>query len=669
MAKSLPPVYRAIVRDQQRSLGKLVKSAGVTPVRKLYEQMLADLTKKLNVTASGTFTYQQLNILIAQVKLGLARLQRDVSSAVGSGAMKIGIASARDILQNAASLEKHFTGAALPLRVMEVGQLHGLVADRTASLMRINETSMARFGVGLVRRMETEMAVSLSTGESHSTAIDRVMKTGDLEWWRAERIVRTEMAFVANSSARDANDEQAVELEGDMWSLWSEHVTDEGEPLDDRVGVDSEAMHGQVAPPGGLFTQPPTARDGEVVQVGLVGKTWTCPPNRPNDRAALIPWRANWGVPGWRWDGQRVPVTEDYANRQNERWMASRGGARPTDVRDDPTERDNVQPFHGPKPEPEEAEDLPTVVREAPSIPLSIIKIQPDHGVRVAPPVTVSIPTQEEARALGGRSSTIDPDALKQRGWFENPGIDLAELERGVRAITDGQPHPVALGVTPDNKLVVHGGRGQLHAAADLGHPVRVRWEPTDRGLDQHHIERGSARPGEDKQPAPPAHVPVVVDGEPHFRHIRSGETVAASGMRIGVNSEIAGSNERPEPKRAGRLVLPTPVIPTIADAVPLPDERDYMDPAKAMRVVQRPIAPWWYEQLTYNGFPAWRDMRVGKGRRLIMESDIVYPGNPNGSIHVWPDDDAIRAGWTPPKLVKQPGGIGGFFRRLFGGR
>jgi hypothetical protein len=320
----MPPAYRAIVIDQQAQLAKLVKTAGIGPTRALYERMLDEVTRKLDVAASESFTAQQMRGLLAQIKLGLARVQGAIGDAVEGAADEVGIHAARTILTNAAKLERHFTGAIIPLPLLETARLRGLVADQTSSLMRVHATSMARFGAQLVGRMEGELATSLSVGENHSQAIDRVMKLGDLEWYRAERIVRTEMSFAANRSSRAAADEQAEELDGDLWSRWTEHVSDDGMPYDDRVGVDSEAMHGQVAPPDGMFTQPPSSPDGEDVG-SLAGRQWACPPNRPNDRAVLVPWRAHWGVPGWRWQGRRVPVTEDHAQEQNARWMRSRG--------------------------------------------------------------------------------------------------------------------------------------------------------------------------------------------------------------------------------------------------------------------------------------------------------------------------------------------------------
>jgi hypothetical protein len=314
-----PPYYLALVRDQQAQLTKLVNAAGVGPVKRLYQQMLRDLEKKLKASASGTFDFVQLHGMMAQVRLGLAQAQREIGSAVSEGAARVGIQAARNSLDNAARMEKHFKGAVVSLPVMEIGRLRGLVEGQTPSVMRVHDRTMRRYGMRLTGRIETELAASLTAAESQTQAVDRVMRVAGNEWWQAERIVRTEMSFASNAVARAANDEMADELDGDMWSQWSEHVTDDGVPLDDRVGVDSEALHGQVAPPGGMFVQPPSSRRGALVSGSLVGQSWACPPNRPNDRSVLTPWRASWGIPGWVWDGRRIPVTEAYAERANVR--------------------------------------------------------------------------------------------------------------------------------------------------------------------------------------------------------------------------------------------------------------------------------------------------------------------------------------------------------------
>lgn len=118
-------------------------------------------------------------------------------------------------------------------------------------------------------------------------------------------------AYAYNVTHRDGISESAKEIP-ELMQQWQEHCADDGSPLDDRVAVDSLAMHGQVAPAGGLFTMPPRAPNPDKkgnyeVPDALVGLQWAFPPNRSNDRAVISPWMEDWGVPGWRWlGGERV---------------------------------------------------------------------------------------------------------------------------------------------------------------------------------------------------------------------------------------------------------------------------------------------------------------------------------------------------------------------------
>lgn len=309
----LPDVYRAVIKDQQRQLGRLIQTQGVGPLRKLYSTLMDAVTSKLRL-GPGEFTEWQMRSVLAQLRLSMSGIIDEMAGKLGSTSYQVGIASAREWLQNLARLENTLGDAFMPLPILEISRLNGLVKDETSSLLRFHQRSLGRYGTHVVGEFEKQLSIALATGETGHQVIDRIAATGDLQWWQAERIVRTELAFASNASIRATNNEQADELDGDMWSRWSEHVSDDGAALDDRVGDDSLAMNGQVAPPGGQFTQPPTTPAGEEISASLVGKHWDHPPNRPNDRAVLTPWRAHWGVPGWIWrNGHRVNVTPAIA--------------------------------------------------------------------------------------------------------------------------------------------------------------------------------------------------------------------------------------------------------------------------------------------------------------------------------------------------------------------
>lgn len=318
MTKRLPDNYRAVVLDQQAQLQRLIKSVGIGPVHRLYQDMLTEIERKLRAAEGGSFGHTQLRGMLGQVRLGLANVVHQMAGTMGKAAYEIGIKTARQTLGDVAKLEAQFTGVMVPLPVLETARLNGLVHGQTSSLLRAHTTSMARYGSHLVGTMETELGAAIATAENSTQAIDRVMRAAENEWWQAERIVRTELSYSSNASVRAGLDEQAAELDGDLWSRWSEHVTDGGVAMDDRVGEDSLAMHGQVAPPGGSFTQPAVAPMGETVSPGLVGQSWEHPPNRPNDRSVLTPWRFHWGVPGWIYeDGSRQTVTRAIVDAIN----------------------------------------------------------------------------------------------------------------------------------------------------------------------------------------------------------------------------------------------------------------------------------------------------------------------------------------------------------------
>lgn len=313
----IPDTYRAVVLDQQAKLQALIKAEGVAPIRRMYEDMLEAVTGRLNGTA-GTFTEVQLRGMQAQLRLGMAGIVREMTGSLNDSSYEVGIAAARQSLEDVSKLERHFTGAFVPMPLLEVARLRGLVNGEASSMFKYHKSSMLRYGAQTVSRFELSLQRSLASGMTGYEAIDSIHQVGETSWYGAERIVRTELSYAANKSIRSANDAQAAELDGDLWMRWSEHVSDAGAPLDDRVGEDSEAMNGQVAPPGESFTQPPLTPRGEQVSESLVGESWLTPPNRPNDRAVLTPWRFHWGVPGWLWrDGRRQHVTQKIADEIN----------------------------------------------------------------------------------------------------------------------------------------------------------------------------------------------------------------------------------------------------------------------------------------------------------------------------------------------------------------
>ena len=166
--------------------------------------------------------------------------------------------------------------------------------------LRELEAMREHAAVNVAGDIHAALAKRLRSLPGDSRVSDLISLTGDVldgEWWRIERIVRTETSRTYNTAVHTAIQDIAKSPEfAGLHGRWTEHVDDlTGRPLDNRVARDSLSLHGQVARPGGSFVMPAGAN----VPQQFLGGSWSHPPNRPNDRAVLTPWMHAWGIPAW----------------------------------------------------------------------------------------------------------------------------------------------------------------------------------------------------------------------------------------------------------------------------------------------------------------------------------------------------------------------------------
>lgn len=312
-----PAAFMQAVEQHRVRLHRVLSTQAARRIKSLYDdansELVAKLRRAMKSNRGDTMTAYQHRVMLTQVRQGRMMTSRKLAGALGPLSKKAQTQALNGLTADVARLSKHFTGAEITLPIEEAARFRGIINKRETSLLSMHEQSMAKWGARTVLDTEKQLALSLVTGENTYEAIERVENTIDGEWWQGERIVRTEMAWASNATLADGIAESAAEIP-ELMQRWEEHCDDEGAPLDDRVWVDSIAMHGQVAAPGDVFVMPatapfPDARGDTDVPSRLVGLSWAFPPNRPNDRSVLSPWMSDWGVPGWRYRrGSRVPM-------------------------------------------------------------------------------------------------------------------------------------------------------------------------------------------------------------------------------------------------------------------------------------------------------------------------------------------------------------------------
>jgi hypothetical protein len=307
--------FRQITKENTKRLNRLIDRGGVSRLKKLYDQAQAEFESKLSKRFGAnakTFTTAQMRMFQAMVRQGQMTIAKNMGDVLAAATEETKADALRGAIKDFKQLEKKFTGIATPLPVEEASRFAGVLGKNTSLIKRHSTQLMGKAGVKTIRQIEQELALSMMTGETIGAAIDRIQKVTGKAWYQAERIVRTEQAWAFNATHAAAIADAADELP-DIMMRWTELVDDvTGRPLDDRVAQDSIAMHGQVAKPGGSFTMPNKAQ----VPVALWGKSWEHPPNRPNDRATLQPWRPHWGIPGWVLrNGRRVSLAHNKRKR------------------------------------------------------------------------------------------------------------------------------------------------------------------------------------------------------------------------------------------------------------------------------------------------------------------------------------------------------------------
>lgn len=308
-----PAAYMRAVQAHRRTLEKVLTQNSVSTMKKLYDTAQQGVISRISgLRKAGrgtTMTSLQQHVALVQLREGQALIAQRMAKQMGPLTKQAQVTSLKGLGEDISKLNKHFTGAEISLPIEEAATFGRVIANRTPSLLRMHATSMARYGANIVEKVEKKLAVGLLQGISPHEAYDDIAETVDGEWWQGERIVRTEIAYAYNVTHRDGIAESAIELP-QLWQRWEEHCDASGQPLDNRVGVDSIALHGQVTPPNGMFTMPsdaphPDDKGNTKVPPSLVGRSWDFPPNRPNDRSVLAPWMKTWGVPGWQYVGGR----------------------------------------------------------------------------------------------------------------------------------------------------------------------------------------------------------------------------------------------------------------------------------------------------------------------------------------------------------------------------
>ncbi len=271
--------YYDLLRMQQRDLSRL-DNATRKRALVIINARLKLLKRQLERMEPGTWGFNSQQAVIAQLRVAAVQIVNDLSDVTRVGldrAARLAANHSATILKN---LDEQMTGSVRPLSFENLEWVERNAEQMSQVRLREYSDSYARYGSSAVRSIENEIAANVITGTPWTQSRERIMEivedTVDGQQWKVDRILRTE-----TSAAYNGMHLEAMRVESRPGDPMLKRLV---AVFDSKTASDSRLLHGQTVPVEEPF-----------IDVFNSGKRYMAPPNRPNDRETVIPWRASYG--------------------------------------------------------------------------------------------------------------------------------------------------------------------------------------------------------------------------------------------------------------------------------------------------------------------------------------------------------------------------------------
>ena len=254
-------------------------------VLKQYKIARERLKAQLLMTPDNTFTEAKLKNALVQIEAGILALNAQVKPELYSGFEYLTDQGIEDSAREVNAMEKHFNGVSSVLPVDAIIES----VDPVNMLFNNYETSVMTYSQNLRGRFQHQLTQSLLQNKTWSQAVWDMEAVFNEEEWKLARIVRTELHNIYNVSKSNGflqiRQDYLPDLQKTLYH-----------PIDSRTGEDSKqaAFQNLIVNIDEPFEYTYTRRraDGSSVKEK---RTFMAPPDRPNDRAILIPYRKSYG--------------------------------------------------------------------------------------------------------------------------------------------------------------------------------------------------------------------------------------------------------------------------------------------------------------------------------------------------------------------------------------
>lgn len=255
-----------------------LEKAEADRIMKVYRRIRQDLRDRLDTLPRGSFTAQQLGGVLAQVDAAINAMSGSLRSEMDSSAQAAAEKGVEDLIDELERFEAVFTGAVVPINldaiVVATDTKNFLFNRYESSMSSYNQMLRSRFAAGLTQAAVEQVSVS--------EIVQRVGQTFMGEEWKIQQIVRTELHNIYGLGKLNSMRELWGEGDGDIPDLKKALY----HPKDSRTSKDSLYADSLdlIVPVDEPFIY---KWKGDT-------RRFMSPPDRPNDRSILIPYRESW---------------------------------------------------------------------------------------------------------------------------------------------------------------------------------------------------------------------------------------------------------------------------------------------------------------------------------------------------------------------------------------
>jgi hypothetical protein len=281
-----------IAEDHIQKLRKLEEKEAVAILRE-YKEIRRELRDRLDTVPEGSFTAQKMRSVLVQVEAALSAQNKSIRSNMRDAAEKASTRGLEDLVREIARFETEFTkNAVAPINL----NIAVAASDSANFLFNQYDTSIDAYTEAQRAQIAQGLTKAVIENVPYSEVVSRLSKYNIGEEWKVERLARTELHNIYNVGKLKGMEITQEEALPDLMKALLH-------PLDTRTGEDSKL----------LAQLNPIVEIDKPFQYEWNGKTRTfmAPPDRPNDRAILIPYREAWGTketPSWFLPKKRIRI-------------------------------------------------------------------------------------------------------------------------------------------------------------------------------------------------------------------------------------------------------------------------------------------------------------------------------------------------------------------------